>query len=114
MKSFNDVNLEELELLDVEQIRAITATDQELYERALNDLTQNAMSTMVANATNQGAQGYAIQIIKENNGKSNLKLVQEFAKTFEELGYNVDQEESTALNNHNTPVEVINVHIEWK
>ncbi len=108
MQGLEALTAEEQELVTAEQLRELTATDEELYDRALKGLVESAMSSMVANATNQGALGYGVQILLESNGKSNEKLIEDFVKTFQDLGYTVNTNDAEISGQ-----KVRNVNIEW-
>lgn len=114
MQGVDEVNAVELEILTVQELIEITATDDELYKRALDGLVESTMSNMVNDARNKGALGYQAQIFKEANGKSNEGLISEFVKTFTDLGYSVESEDTELKLKGQDAKKVSVITIEWR
>lgn len=104
MQSVNDMEITEQDFLTAEQMREITATPEELFESQVNSIKENAMTTMVRLATEQGRNFYAIQFIKSQDNK----LVDAISAFFSENGYKTQQVD-TSDEASGTPLTVLTI-----
>lgn len=92
-----------------EQLKDITATPEELFEKQVEATTSNIMSTMVRLAQEQGRTNYGVQLRVDTSSQEFIDAV---ANTFKELGYVVSMEDSEGLLGENK-IPVKNVTISW-
>lgn len=87
MKSLDEANsiVNEGDFLTAEELRNLTATKEELFEKKVFDIKENFMSTMVKLATQQGLFGYSAMFRKEKE----TSVLDKVKSEFEELGYTV-------------------------
>jgi hypothetical protein len=108
MRSINDINEagDDLALVPAAELRDMTITEEEMYERDKSGLLQSLMSTMVSKANNNGVFGYSASV----NPKIDRKLLSEIEEAFSKLGYEVEVEDV------NTPTvgKQIMLHISWE
>lgn len=104
MQSVNDMEITEQDFLTADQMREITATPEELFESQVNSIKENAMTTMVRLATEQGRKFYAIQFIKSDNER----LIDAIAGFFSESGYKT-QKADTVDKTTNTSLTILTI-----
>ena len=85
MKSVEDVVIDKDEFLTAEQLRGMTATQEELFEQKVYDIKTNFMSTMVQKATTQGSTGYQAIFRRE----ADTGVLDKVKSAFIALGYKV-------------------------
>lgn len=83
MQNVNDLNIQADEFPTAETLKDLTATPEELFDKAVHNTKVNLMSTMVRLAKEQGKTSYSAQFEKETEEKFFNALL----KDFNELGY---------------------------
>lgn len=109
MQSINDAAITEDDFLTADQMREITATPEELFDKQVESIKENFMTSMVRTAREQGRQFYAGTFIKQGNEK----LIKTIASDFQEMGY-VTESADTVQNNGQQEIPVTVLTISWK
>lgn len=102
------------ELLTAQQLLDLTATEQELTERRIEEYKSNFMSTMVKQATDSGKKAFGAHFIKEPV----MTVMETIAKDFKSAGYEVSTTESIqnvpGANGQTTETPIVTLLISWE
>lgn len=87
MQGINDIQTDEFPT--AEELKELTATKEELFDKIVHDTKVNIMSSMVRLAKEQGKTSYGAQFRKEED----TTFINKVADDFRELGYEVNLED---------------------
>lgn len=109
MQGINEMGVTQNDFLTADQLRDITATEQDLFERQVFNTKRNIMDTLVKLANEQGQTQYGVQFNKNNSPD---EFIDAIVNDFTELGYSITTEDSVS-NLGETEIPVKLVTLSW-
>jgi len=107
MHSINEAQITLDEFPTAAELRELTATPEELFEKQVTDTATNIMTTMVRLAKEQGRSDYAVQVRKDNSSEEFINAI---LSHFEKLEYTVSaKDEMGGLGEAQVPVKLITI-----